>query len=55
MKRLCLSRSISVSRFRIYLKFIRIFYEAFDLCNSTNSVPKGIKSAFTVEYLARKN
>ena len=50
MKRLCMSRSISISRFRTHLKFIRIFDQAFDLLNSTNSVAKGIKSAFTVEY-----
>ena len=35
-------------------EFIRIFDEAFDLCNSTNPVAKGIKSGFTVENLARK-
>ena len=50
MKRLCMSRSISIPRFKINLKFIRSFDQAFDLLNSTNSVAKGIKSAFTVEY-----
>ena len=40
---------LDLSRY-LDLKFLRIFDEAFDLCNSTNSVAKGVKSAFTVEY-----